>query len=654
MIGSEGNPHPIQLVVNYWERRPKVMRAKLDELLRHGITHISSFVPWQAVESDISHTLARFLQAVADRRMTVSLIVTPEVGIHYPNSGFPKDIITQRTNHASHIDGNPVVVNMAPNAYAIPSLFSPELNKRYYSYVTRIDSFLADLGRTQPELLKGVSLVVTGSVWKYYRSPKTSASGAFSGFSGDFSTHSNLAFRRRIEEYFSGREFADPNLAAANRWKTRNLEETNRRWFFQQSEDAFRARTFQHLRRKSSYIPVVETELYTPEADPAIFYSSFMQMLSGGNADFEALSDLIDAYGSRGSMGTQSKANPAVHWSSLGAFHKLSDSEKQFLILKSLLVMGGQGGGIFIDANDWFALSPNFRARTEILARSISTGDLKTRTRALYLTAHLWSQTTPLWDDLQSKVGLGARIVSSVDRVLRERTAELLVVDPNVIFTREQIMKLLAWARGGRTLVIPRSVLYTESARAELETALANTQKIEMALGVPYRLHSLGEGKLFICDYNDQNLSSEMMAQWSAFVSAVMSVANVNGHCRVSDARLAAIPLERRGGGLGVFVLNGTRAKVAGDLMFSEPVKVSDLSVALSARPGETAGTQAAPRFSLEVPACGIFPLAIDGQHLIDLEERYLAAEMEESASTTPDKLPGAAELPGLEESAWN
>ncbi|MCM2323229.1 MAG: hypothetical protein NDJ90_08195, partial [Oligoflexia bacterium] len=61
MAGSEINPFPIQLLVNYWEIRPALMGARLDGLLRRGITHLATFVPWQAVESDISHSLTRFL-----------------------------------------------------------------------------------------------------------------------------------------------------------------------------------------------------------------------------------------------------------------------------------------------------------------------------------------------------------------------------------------------------------------------------------------------------------------------------------------------------------------------------------------------------------------------------------------------------------------
>ena len=177
-----------------------------------------------------------------------------------------------------------------------------------------------------------------------------------------------------------------------------------------------------------------------------------------------------------------------------------------------------------------------------------------------------------------------------------------------------------------------------------------------MTLGVPYRLHGVGDGKVFICDYNEQNLvtsSGAVSAEWSQFVNAILSVAGVQGHCRVSDARLSVIPLERRGGGLGLFVLNGTRGKVAGDIVFGAPVEVSDLSVALSARKEDVAGTQSSPRFSLEVPACGIFPLAVDGALFNDLEERYTAAEMEiESAVGLASA--GVAELPGIEESVWN
>ena len=129
----------------------------------------------------------------------------------------------------------------------------------------------------------------------------------------------------------------------------------------------------------------------------------------------------------------------------------------------------------------------------------------------------------------------------------------------------------------------------------------------------------------------------------------------------MSDSRLAVVPMEKRGGGLGLFLLNGTRRKVSGDVIFSQSVSVSDLSVALSAAPSENKpSTGVASRFTFEVPACGIFPLAVDGQHLTDQEERYMAAELEQmslSSGTSAAHIAAdsaKAELPGLENSLWS
>src|SRR4051812_36777340 len=104
-MGGEVNRHPVRLLVNYWETRPTQIGAKLDELLRHGVNSITSFVPWQAVESDIAHTLSRFLSAASERKMDVTLILSPELGVHYPNAGLPKDLIARSEIASQDVDG---------------------------------------------------------------------------------------------------------------------------------------------------------------------------------------------------------------------------------------------------------------------------------------------------------------------------------------------------------------------------------------------------------------------------------------------------------------------------------------------------------------------------------------------------------------------
>src|SRR5690242_8678671 len=82
MMGADVNhPYPILLLINYWEIRPSLMSSRLDELLKQGVSQIATFVPWQVAEADISHKLTRFLQATSERRMSVYLILTPEVGV---------------------------------------------------------------------------------------------------------------------------------------------------------------------------------------------------------------------------------------------------------------------------------------------------------------------------------------------------------------------------------------------------------------------------------------------------------------------------------------------------------------------------------------------------------------------------------------------
>jgi hypothetical protein len=668
MNAAEVNQHPIQILFNYWEIRPTLIGARLDEFIRQGITHISTFVPWQAVESDIAHTLVRFLQSVSDRKMTVSLILTPEVGVHYPNSGLPKDVIGRQDNMAQHVGSAPIAVNLPPNGYNLPSLFAPEFTKRYTSFLSRMDSTLAELERNSPALLKGVNVVLTGSFWKYYRSPQNSSKHAFAGLAGDFSSSAGLAYRQRLDQFFAQREFADPTPIAANRWKTRALDEVNRHWFQQQSEDVFRNRTFQLVRKKTTTVRVNEVELYTPEADPGMTYSNLLMMLSGGHGDFAKLSALVDEAAARSTHASSAQARNFIHWTSLGGFRSLADPEKQFLLLKSLLLLGGQGGGILVDESEWFALSQSFRTRVESFAKSLSHGDLKLKNRALYLTPHLWSGAGTLWAELLHRVGSGARMISSLDLLAKETDASLLVVDPTWIINKESLQKLVEWANRGHVVVLPKSPLYTEQARALLDKIATQTKRIEIDLGVPYRLHQLGEGKLIIYDLPENlSMAGEALSSWQTFLTAVLSVSEVQGYCRMSDSRLTVIPLEKRDRGLGLFVMNSTRRPVAADIIFQEEVGVSDLAHALASSHGSPPGKgrakpTPASRFSLDVPPCGILPLAVDGIEMhearIRSEERKLAVQTAQATREGAEKA-ALSELPGYDpkssgEGVWN
>lgn len=640
---------PIQVTLNYWELKAGQLGPKLNDLLRQGLTHITAFLPWQAVESDITHALLKFLQAAAERRMSVQLIATPELGVHYAYSGVPKDVVTRKENAASHANGQPVLALLPPQAFALPSLLAPELNKRFNSFLSRLDLLFVDLLRNHPRVLDRVQVTLTGSFWKYYRT--------HTGAAGEYSPASAVQFRQKLEAFLSSREFMDPTPSAANRWKTRGMEDVNRRWFYQSSEDAFRSRCLQQILRKSQTVHVEEIELYTPECDPELQYASFLQMLTGGDADFAQYSRLVEESCTRAGSGVRGMAPTFVHWTSMGGYRTLSDPERQFLFLKTLLMAGAQKGGILIDEAEWFAFSPAFRARAEAISRMMSAQELEMRNQALYLTPHLWSKSGPLWPELLEKLGPGARMVSSIENVLREPDSPLLVVDPSQIFTRELLIKLLAWARGGRVVALPRTALYTEAAKRELEAALNQGGRLELDLGVAYTLQPLGDGKLIVYERpQEDEASAAARSCWQGFAQALLSVAEVESYCRLSDARLQAIALHEPRGGLALFVLNGSRRAVSADIHFAQNVEIQDLALRMSAEAhSDSHAPSAAPpaqRFALEVPAFGILPLRVTGLALKDQREKTWAIELAEETMASLEF--ASHELAGFEESIWS
>ncbi len=672
MVGGDVNLYPLFLLMNYWEITPSQLSSRLDELLVRGVMQLATFIPWQLAESDISHTqvLTRFLQACARRQLSVYLILSPEVGVHYPNSGLPKDIVLKKENIARHCDSGEVIVNLPPNVFYLPSFFASEFNKRYYSFVGRIDGVLADLEKSQPQVMRNVVAILSGSFWKYYRSPMASSHLPFGGNGGDYSSQANQTFRQSMEQFFSQKEFMDPTPSSANLWKMRSLEEVNRRWFYQQSEDVFRNRTYQTLRKRSSSLKVLEAEIFAPEADATSFYSNFLQIVSGGEADFFKLSTLLDEAAARASVGGHSVTFPWIHWTLMGGFRLLPEAEKQFLILKSLLLFGGQKGGIFLDESEWFSLSCSFRTRVEALILSLQEGLLQVKNRVLYLSSHLWSHSGTFWEELLKQVQPHIRMISSMDLLAQEKNATLLIVDPALILTQEKIQKLVAWAKAGRVVVMPRNPFYTELAKGELDRSLAKTKRIEVDMGLTYRLHALGEGRLVIYDaLSSLSTQGEPLASWRTFVQAILSIAEVDRFCTASHDQLSIIPLEREGDSLAIFILNPCRMKLTVDLTFSSDVRVKDLGVILSRKkgaalssslvlPAEDQDQVCAKQFSIEIPPLGVLPLLVEGVYVSKNRDSQLAAlsadDLRKSAlEAASQELSGLNSEPGLGD-LWN
>jgi len=650
MVGDAGL-QPVQIVLNYWEYNARTVANRIDELLRSGVSSLCTFVPWQAVESDISHSLVKFINIAAEKGVNLTLILTPEPGIHFHNSGIPRDLLARPEGIAKQFHDEPVSCVLPPNIFQVPSLFSPEFTKRFSGFLSRVDAMIAEVSRSNPAVSRSVTAMIGGSFWKMYRSAAASGMHSFGGPAGDHSNCASLAFRQRIEQFFSQREFADPSPAAANRWKSRQLEHASRKWFNQHSEEFFRTRSLQCLRRSESCIRTGQMEIHTPEADPAYAYSELLRVISGGNADLGRLSSMVDHAAERMSHAGGNEAPSFVHLTGLGPFRSLADAEKQFLVLKSLILMGSRGGGVLIDDCEWLGLSQLFRARAEALGRTLFDGTLKMRTKALYVVPHLWSAPGKLWNELAAQSGATARIAANPESAALSLDASLLVADPDLIITQDAISRIIEWARGGRLAALPRTALYTESARAMLDQLMSGSGGLDLNIGTTYRIQPADDGRIVLFDVPEHG-------QLARFTASLLSLAGIPAKCAPSDARLQLVPLDRDDGGLGLFILNSTGRKISADVFFPAEVTVCDMASYFTSQhcPSEDM-VAPADRFTLEVPPCGVLPLAVDGLGL-DVEERKAAAV---SSRVLEQKVTEAAEneLPGLAQSEdmgalWN
>ncbi len=663
--GIELNQQGIEILFNYWEYSSTELCAALDDLKKQNVDRVMSFVPWQALENDICHRLVKFLAFCVEREFEVHLVPSIEPGCSYPYSGVPKEFIVEGSQGFQALDhrGKSIQAVLPPVMYSIPSLHSVEFLRRYFSFLTRLDAVLADTCRGSAKLKHRISIKHSGSFWKYYRNASEAATGPFNAVCGDYQAATQVIFRNRVDQFFSQREFLDEQGSGAS-WRHSSQDRVNRHWFTQQNEDVFRLRALQYLRRKATGIGVEQIELFTPEADPGNHYSFLFQSLTGSNSDFYRLTELLDAYATRASAVGSEWISPVCLWTSQAGFESMAEAEKQFLILRSLILFGARGGSVWLPMRLWSQLSHSFKRRLSQIAKTFENGDLQMNASAIYLAPSLWSNPTgsKLWNELRFRAGFQVCLASSLDAAINDPSVHLLMIDPDWIFTRDQIEKCLEWARAGRVLVLPKTTLYSERARENLNDSLSAISEafggeLHLSLGLNYTLSQLGDGKIVLVDLS--TLGEVTRENYEQFVLAMMSLSGVREACQVSDTRLKVIPLDKRGGGVGLFVFNRTARAISADLIFQSEIQVSDLSRLWNPQSSQASETDENPvnlpdcRFGLEVPPCGILPLSVDGLGS-EMTERRVAMHTSELMKQHVSRA-AEAELPGMSEvDQWN
>jgi hypothetical protein len=132
-------------------------------------------------------------------------------------------------------------------------------------------------------------------------------------------------------------------------------------------------------------------------------------------------------------------------------------------------------------------------------------------------------------------------------------------------------------------------------------------------------MKAAGSGKIVLHEMENTH-------DWRPFLDSMIALADVQAWCLASDSRLRMVPMTRRGGGLALFILNGSNRKVGADIFFQSEVNVSDLATYFTVRgPASDEVVPPSLRFSLEVPPCGVLPLSVEGLG-VSAEERRAAA----------------------------
>ncbi len=620
-FGGEGRMMPVYVLVNYWEIHPCDLRSTVNELVQEGIRSVASFVPWQAFESDISHGLSKWIHVCTEASITLTLIPTPELGVHERFSGIPKDLFSGASNLAKDQHGQSIANFTGPAPFLLPSLQSVEVRKKLLGYLGRFHVFLSDLGRTHPKTLAKLEVLTTSSFWKYYRALGENVTDPFGGACFDASDASVLHFRKWIEEHFQQSEFTghlsqSESVQRIQYWKSSRFDRRNREQFSQISESQFRVRVMQTLDRNPSKLRVVPVELYSPEADPSIQISTVLQGLAGGFADAHRLGSLLDSYLAGYSGSSATEYPPYIYWTATGGFRRLSDAEKQYLFLKSLLQSGIQGGGVLIDHSEWAGFSQAFKSRVDHLSRSLKSRRYHTERKVLYLGNHLWSRNE-YWREVSRRAGRTAQFAANSEVFIHDTLSRVLILDPSCTVDRAVLRDVLGWLREGRTVCFPKRALYSDSAKKVLDDLIRRARRsYRLEIGLPYELLDFPKGKFLIYDLPEEWAAEKKLEHWQLFLESVFALGEIQSICRVSDPRIQVIAFHKKmgeGRGLALFLLNGSSSRIMTELLFPVEVHLSDLALSLKTNEESASTATRGERFQIEVPPSGVVPLFVEG-----------------------------------------
>ncbi|MCM0605455.1 MAG: hypothetical protein KA715_05145 [Xanthomonadaceae bacterium] len=431
----------IRWVINAWDVPAHQVGPTFDHLMQKGLLSFVTFVPWQGVENDISRVFTRFLQHAYERRLNVKLVVTPELGMTYPWCGVPKELALDSTHQAkSKLHGE--INILTPNVnFNLPSLYSAEFQKRYFSFLVRFESMLKDFCDLNPGAAQHLTVSVGGSFFKYYRSAVASTYQDFGTEAGDYSLSADLEFRKYLEQRH------DP----LSRKKQRGSESAQYRSFQRYFEELFRTKIQQLFIKRNPGWKLEQLECFTPELDPVFHMENFWAHTLKKPMDLFKLGHYLTSAFSRRSRWAGVNSQPTLFWTESSHYGQNTPARKQNAFFQSFMTTVSADGELWISPEDWFSFSESFRDRIELISKQSQNEEWRTRDQIYVLTPHLWSteKSIQLILDQLSELGWkqGVRFVQDLYEIPESIRPFFILIDPDYEFSEVQSSELLSKVR---------------------------------------------------------------------------------------------------------------------------------------------------------------------------------------------------------------
>ncbi|MBI2604561.1 MAG: hypothetical protein HYW49_00630 [Deltaproteobacteria bacterium] len=588
--------HGFNSIFNYWEIKPAQYDAKLGELALNGVRTVSAFVPWAHIETDLHHSLRKFLLAVWNAKLQASLFVMPASGVNYPHAGVPKDLLSSVSNLAVDRSGQVIHHRTAPGIFPLPSFSSPEVLKSFGNYLLKLSTVLAEVFKETGS--QGfVEVVVTNAFFNYYRNP-----GMTDEEHGDYSAAHVIAFRDFLDREY--RASAPEAAADAERFKMQYYENHNRHRFLTHVERLLRDKTEMVLTRKQSACVIRHVDLLNPEAAPASSNASLLTEALDFRPSVERFyREIVEA----------SERGQTIHFSGSGVFRKFTDQEKSFLLTAAFI----HSGEVSIGADELFSLPAGFHRKRRVFADLFEKMNYAREIRVTYVSASRFSAEKRV---LKSFRKLSPGLISLVPSADNRRgfSERLVFADPRSVIRLVELVQLLSAAQAGKVVAIPAPMStvsnYTADAAGHLAKFRLSRRPIRMSLGLQYEVFELGLGHVVFYDSSKLRIEKSDLADeaLNAFLGALLGLAEAKLSCAALNpaVRVASFISEDDPGARLICLINPTSKAVDTAVTFSREMIVNAVRLGGGARE-EEASMLVAASMEVSVPALGVLPVRL-------------------------------------------